>query len=180
MAYNLNNTQYPLAMFVQDIDDRRDGKKPKERYIVDQDYQRGFVWDEKRKRNLIFSLLMGLPIGVVVINDRIDYDENFTGTQGHIKFGKAVIDGKQRLSALRGFYNDEFSVPAEWFENTNLEAGFDKDEVFFTELSEKGQFWFSNRPIPVSVAHLENIEQERRVFDLINFGGVAQGETDNE
>lgn len=179
-TYTLNNTQYPLAMFVRDIDDRRDGKEPKERYIVNQDYQRGFVWDEKRKRNLICSLTMGLPIGVLVINDRTWNDDNFNGTQGHIPFGYAVIDGKQRLSAIREFYNDEFSVPADWFEEDRLEEGFDKEEVFFSELSDSGQLWFGNRPIPVSMARLETIEQERRIFDLINFGGVAQSESDND
>lgn len=172
-TYVMHNTQYPVSMLVQDINNGTDNETEPQ-YILDQDYQRGHVWDTQRKQNLICSITMGLPIGVLVINGRTWHDENFANTKGHIPFGKAVIDGKQRISAIRGFYSDEFSVPADWFEKNKLEHGFDRAEVYFSELSDAGKLWFGNRPVPVSVAQLENIEQERRVFELINFGGVDQ------
>ena len=175
---SLVSTATALLSFISAHEDAKSGREGM-RYISDQEYQRGLVWGQDRKKNLIFSILSGIPIGAIIVNDRFANADAFRAA-GYDSEVYAIIDGKQRISTVIEFYENGFPVPAEWFENTNLEAGFDKDEVFFTELSEKGQFWFSNRPIPVSVAHLENIEQERRVFDLINFGGVAQGETDNE
>jgi hypothetical protein len=34
------------------------------------EYQRGSVWTLEQRRNLIRSLIMGLPIGSIVLNDR--------------------------------------------------------------------------------------------------------------
>ena len=33
-------------------------------------YQRGIVWGETRQRNLIKSILLGIPIPSIIINDR--------------------------------------------------------------------------------------------------------------
>jgi hypothetical protein len=73
-------------------------------------YQRGSVWGVERKRNLIRSLLMGLPIGAVFLNSR------------HIMQPDRVVDGKQRIEAILDFLGDGLAVPAEWFAETDLIA----------------------------------------------------------
>jgi len=127
-------------------------------------YQRGDVWGVTRRRSLIRSLMLGVPIPALVINDR------FSAT-GDMSTGYAVIDGKQRITAFLMFYRDELKVDGELF---GLEG-----MVTFSELPENMQRHFSCLPIPVCEAQIKTIDGEREVFDLINFGGLAQGESDN-
>jgi Protein of unknown function DUF262 len=125
-------------------------------------YQRGEVWGLIRKRNLIRSILLGIPIPAIIVNDR------FSSSWGD----KIVaIDGKQRMTAILGFLAGDFSVPGEWFEMEGM--------ITFPELSLPQQRRFQQTPIPFCEGQLPNLEAEREVFELVNFGGVPQGESDN-
>lgn len=64
---------------------------------VNPDYQRNSVWTKPQKRNLIDSLIEGIPIPALYFN-KIDDD----------KFD--VVDGQQRLRTIEEFMNDEFSI----------------------------------------------------------------------
>lgn len=124
-------------------------------------YQRGLVWGGKRKVNLIRSLLLGLPIPAIMVNDR------FAAGWGQ---EIAVIDGKQRISTLLEWFMGTLQVPGEWFDATGL--------VRYTELPIRLQRFFKMNALPFTEAQLPSIEAEREVFDLINYGGVKQGEAD--
>jgi hypothetical protein len=136
-------------------------------------YQRGDVWGTKRRQNLIRSLMLGVPIPSIVVNDRLE--AKFFG-DGPIMY--AVIDGKQRITSLLMFLNDELLVPSEWFNEWHVET--DSELCSFKSLSKVGKRCFGNMPIAVSEGRLKTIEEEKEVFDLINFGGLAQGEVDSE
>lgn len=60
-------------------------------------YQRRHRWDNVRRSALIESFLINVPIPPVFLN------EDRTGRY-------SVIDGKQRLSAVTGFLNDEYKL----------------------------------------------------------------------
>jgi hypothetical protein len=81
-----------------------------------------------------------------------------------------VIDGKQRLTAIIMFLNDELSVDGKLF--------YMKGMVKYSDLDVPNQRKFRQTPIPFCEATLPDIESEIEVFELINFGGVPQGETD--
>lgn len=73
------------------------GKMKREKIILKHKLQRReSVWSNPNKSLLIDSLLRGyiVPPVYTIIEDGIQY----------------VIDGVQRLSTLKGFYNDEFSI----------------------------------------------------------------------
>ena len=73
------------------------GKMKREKIILKHQLQRReSVWSNPNKSLLIDSLLRGyiVPPVYTIIEDGIQY----------------VIDGVQRLSTLKGFYNDEFSI----------------------------------------------------------------------
>lgn len=125
-------------------------------------YQRGDVWGTARQRNLVSSLLLGVPIPSVVVNDRMaaNWGDDIV-----------VIDGKQRIGAILAFFESRLSVPAEWF-------GVDGSQVVYGDLVLPQRRRFNNLTLGVCEAALGSIEQERQVFDLINFGGLAQGESD--
>lgn len=68
-------------------------------------FQRPAVWSEAQKIRFIESAWMGFSLGEIVI------------TQTQDEFDGLVIDGQQRLTALRDYLNDEFPVfGARWSE----------------------------------------------------------------
>lgn len=134
-------------------------------------YQRGDVWGAIRQRNLIRSILLGVPIPSIIINDRFaaawnSEREKLTTDDECI----AVIDGKQRITAILAFLRGALNVPGEWFGMSGM--------VTFSELPMPRQRGFRQTPIQCCEGQLSGIEAEREVFELVNFGGVPQGESD--
>lgn len=60
------------------------------------DFQRGEIWDTKRRQRLIDTILRNwyVPAVHVVVEE----------------VGESVLDGQQRLATIRSFFNDEFTV----------------------------------------------------------------------
>ncbi len=125
-------------------------------------YQRGDVWGPIRQRNLIRSILSGIPIPSLIVNVR-DWDDDYS---------IAVIDGKQRMTAVLNFVDSQLDVPGEWF---GLGASHD---VFFRHLDKPKQSRFRHQTMGFSEGTLPDIDSEREVFELVNFGGVPQGQSD--
>lgn len=127
-------------------------------------YQRGDVWGPVRRVNLIRSLLLGIPIPSIIINDR----SMTQWPNDDLRF--AVIDGKQRLTTILMFLKSELAVPGEWVDLPG--------EVTFSEMPIVTQRKICNRPLAFSEGSLPTLEEEQLVFELVNFGGVPQGESD--
>lgn len=161
--YRVNNTARAVDFFCENP-----------RFDLHQPYQRGVVWGLRRQRNLIKSLLMGVPVPAVVLNNRLAAGFTHPGYDSDRCWSYAVVDGKQRVTALRGFLNNGFSVPHDWWDE-------DADgDVFFDDLAPRQQRGFKNTPIPVAEGQFATLETERELFDLLNFGGLSQGETDDD
>lgn len=73
---------------------RRIGKG---RYVLDPDFQRGFVWDPKKQSRLIESILMRIPLPVFYVAE--DSKGRFI-----------VVDGRQRLTTLQRFITGELQL----------------------------------------------------------------------
>lgn len=178
---SISNSARPVYTFIMDEKEHKDADKTDIKFpgfIYDQPYQRGHVWGEERKKKLVFSLVTGIPIGAIVINDRFQNAEKFIerGEQG---WCSAVIDGKQRIHAILDFVNNKFSVPAAWFDTENLNVSDDVENVYFKDLTVGAQSSFKTATtIPIAEAHVSTVEEEKEIFDLINFGGVNQGDSD--
>ncbi len=69
----------------------------RERFIMDPDFQRDFVWDPKKQSKLIESCVMRIPLPVLYVAQ---------GTDGRI----VVVDGLQRLTTFARFLNDKLSL----------------------------------------------------------------------
>lgn len=136
----------------------------RDRFDLNPPYQRGTVWDLSRRSNLIRSLLLGIPIGNIVLNHR--------GFQSETIF--AVVDGKQRIETMRRFVDGEFTVPAHWFSEQHLESGVRTGEASFADLSVIGRRYFENLLVPAVEANVSGIGREAEIFRLINTGGVEQ------
>jgi len=152
---------------------------------VDQPYQRGDVWDDNRRRLLIRSLVQGIPIGAIVVNDRFTakFHEPEYGPvrAANRNWAVAIIDGKQRFTTFVRWLRSELAVPASWFPASEIlrpEDGGDGPYVRLSGLVAPQSLHLRNTPVSVVEATVRTLAAERTIFDLINFGGVAQGEAD--
>jgi hypothetical protein len=154
---------------------------------VDQPYQRGDVWDDDRRRLLIRSLMQGVPIGAITVNNRFTakFHEPAYGpvrtAASNRNWAVAIIDGKQRFTAFVRWLRSELTVPASWFPASEVlcqEDTVDGPHVRLSGLVRYQGRRFGNIPVSVVEAVVQTLDEERGIFDLINFGGVAQGETD--
>jgi hypothetical protein len=132
--------------------------------LLDPPYQRGDVWGTKRRVNLIRSLMLGIPIPSIIINDR--FAAGWSDSLSCV-----VIDGKQRITSILLFLNDKLEVPAEWF-------GYPQGMLKFSQLPTPTQRGFRMHTLGFCEGQLDTLESEVEVFNLINFGGVAQGDSD--
>jgi len=106
---------------------------------LDAPYQRGSVWTDDQRRNLIKSLLMGLPIGTLVIS-ALPYRKGGASYR--------IIDGKQRIEAVRAFWGDRFSIPGWWFAPEDLQdPSWRSEDVLFSQLSQRGQRSIEHAPL---------------------------------
>lgn len=99
------------------------------------DFQRNLVWDNRRKSRLIESILLGIPIPVF-----------YMASDAESKLD--VIDGLQRLSAIRDFMENKFPLKdLEYLKSCN-DCYFDKIgsnhlDLKFTRRFKQSQFTFN-------------------------------------
>lgn len=109
-------------------------------------YQRGLVWTESDKRNLIDALVQGRSIGAITFAKN-DFGDEFL---------YEIVDGKQRLSALAEFVAD----------------GFSYQNIYFSELSEQEQSFFLNASVAVIDVSFSNDKEKIEYFIELNSAGV--------
>ena len=73
---------------------------------LDPEYQRRHRWDNKTSSRLIESLILNIPVPTVYISQDIDVDTETSDQE----FRYSVIDGQQRLTAIKNFLKDKFQL----------------------------------------------------------------------
>lgn len=150
-----------------------------DKYDLNPPYQRGAVWTEQQRHDLMQSLISGIPIGAVITNQR-----SYTTSENERVFGSphiyAVIDGKQRIETIQAFHRDEFAVPADWWSDRAIDPSRVSADgtVTYSALSDYGQRTFDMLPIPTEVAQVRSLRAEAMIFRLVNTGGTEQTEGD--
>jgi hypothetical protein len=160
---DLQNRNWPVEVFENW---RRSGL-----LVLDMPYQRGEVWGTKRRRNFILSLLRGIPTPSIVVNDRLRADFTDEGCNGY-----AIVDGKQRVTTILAFLDDRLSVPRDWFDD----GASSESLVVFSQLAIAVQRRFKGRPLATAETLVKTLAEEQTLFDMINYGGLAQGEIDDD
>lgn len=125
--------------------------------ILDPDYQRNYVWDNKRASLLVESILLNVPIPVIYVAE--DDDGCWL-----------VVDGLQRLSSLRRFFDNEFKL-------TSMELLKELNGQQFSTLNPKAQRILKNGIIRVIVIKAESHpEIKYDIFQRLNRGAVKLNE----
>lgn len=123
-------------------------------------YQRRLRWTRKKRSLLIESFLLNIPIPPVFLFEH-DYNEF------------EVIDGRQRLEAIKAFLANDFAL-------TGLEYWPELNRKRFNDLPSVLQKGLLRRSLPavVLLAETRNIEEDELdvrtvLFDRLNTGGVG-------
>jgi len=126
------------------------------------DLQRDKVWSLMQKRELIMSILIDRPIPNPSIMSVVD--RSVPGCTDDVY---QVIDGKQRLTAMADFYDNEFDL--------ELEGG----TYYFKDLPEDYQFKISRHRVIASTVEEDydkpfSDQDKIDWFNLVNFAGTDQ------
>lgn len=153
-------SDYPLdAVFVRteprSVGDVIDRIK-RERYILDPDFQRDFVWPASKQSKLIESCIMRIPLPVFYVAEAKD---------GRI----IVVDGLQRLTSFYRYINNQFRL-------TSLGGG-DPDEAhplegkLFKDLAISLQERILDTPLTMYILDAKAPERARLdIFERVNSG----------
>lgn len=125
------------------------GLKYDDKYIIPE-YQRDLVWKLKQKQDLIVSVLIDNPIGDFV----------FKETKFHLgaTFHYTVIDGQQRINALREFVTNQFPM---------------EDGRYFSDLKYWDQRRVFERRVMYYTVPNASLEVEIDIYLGRNKGGTA-------
>ena len=125
------------------------------------DFQRSYVWDKKRASKFIESLLMGIPVPGIFLY-RQENDEKML-----------IIDGLQRLSTLKAFYDGSFKGGG--FKLSGVHKKYEKKS--YEELAPEEKRKLDDIVIHATIIKAEdpvkkNSESVYLIFERLNTGGV--------
>lgn len=137
--------------------------------VVNRKYQRKLVWTEDEKESLIDSIIKGYPIPLILFAESTDAD-------GKVFY--EILDGLQRLNAIVGFVENEFSWKNKYFDVEQLaRAKQAEDEKIFTRqkdvevLSNAICANFLDYQLAVTSYKSEEETTTFEIFGRINSGG---------
>lgn len=141
------------------------------KYKLDPPYQRDMnVWSEEQKSFLIDTIFKNFPIPPIFLEQKIDSETGVTNYD--------VIDGKQRLSTIIGFINNEIPLPKEF--GNDIYGNKCLNGLYFNEIKKKSKededvkslvadFWAYS----ISIEYIENpdVKIVDNIFDRLNREG---------
>jgi Protein of unknown function DUF262/HNH endonuclease len=135
------------------------GKAKRGKLVVQPDFQRHFVWDNKKASRLIESALLSIPIPIIYISEEPDNKEY-------------VIDGQQRLTSFFSFLDGKFPDGAD-FRLTGLNVFQELNGKKYDSLPEKLQDtiqYFKLRTVTFKRDSDPDLKFE--IFERLNTGSV--------
>lgn len=126
-------------------------------------FQRPPVWTAEQNVRLVESLLLGISIGSIVVVDSLNME--MQNANLFAKTDRWLLDGQQRLRAIRGYLDNEFAV----FTGTPCEHRYsDLNEVELRRV----------RGFDISVIRVHTTDEAlcRDIYDRLNFGGTPHTE----
>ncbi len=120
--------------------------------ITDPDYQRKYVYDDKRASCLIESILIGIPIPVIYLAEE---DESVY----------SVIDGQQRITSFVRYLKNEFPL-------TGLKRLKSLNGLYFRELDKALQRRLNYQTLSAVCIEKDSQGLKYEIFSRLNLGAV--------
>ncbi|WP_294962406.1 DUF262 domain-containing protein [Sulfurimonas sp.] len=145
--YDYDTVEYPIGVIIQQYHDGIDNEDG-EIYIPD--YQREFVWADKRQSKFIESVILGIPIPYIF----------FADVEGRYE----IVDGSQRIRTLHAFLHNKLKLE-------NLDKLTNLNNFYFKDLSIVRQRRIKKKSLKM-IALSEKTDPEARfdLFERINTG----------
>lgn len=125
--------------------------------ILNPEYQRNYVWDNKKASLLIESILLNIPIPVIYASEEDDSSWN-------------IVDGLQRLNALKRFYDNNFKL-------SGLKILSELNNLKFEDLNPKASRILSNGNLRIILIFNDSHpEIKYDIFMRLNSGAVKLNE----
>jgi Protein of unknown function DUF262 len=134
------------------------------KYNMEPAYQRRSIWSTEKKSFFIDSILKNLPIPPIFLRVKLNEETGRTSYE--------VIDGKQRLTSILGYIENEFPCSSDQDDNIADENLAGK---YFSELSSadlvgyKKQFW--TYALPIEYIDVDDNKVIDSIFDRLNRNG---------
>ncbi len=139
--------EYPVEVIVQKY---MPGIKDEENELFVPEYQREFVWDEKRRSKFIESVMLGLPIPYLFTADCGERIE--------------IVDGSQRIRTLAAFLNNELILGD--LEKLKALNGFTYSDLILSR-----QRRFNRKTLRmIELTEKADADVRRDIFERINTG----------
>lgn len=159
----MDNIQpYTITSFGTDFDVDGLVKRMKRGQIAVPEFQRSYVWSDEKASRFIESLLLGLPVPLIfLVRERENSGGGEDGSQRLM-----VIDGNQRLTSLRRFYDDEFAL-----------KGVQKEYEgkLYSQLPAKYQLRLDDSVIRATIIEQDRLDDDNSIyyiFQRLNTGGM--------
>lgn len=120
--------------------------------ITDPDYQRKYVYDDKRASCLIESILIGIPIPVIYFADES------VGAY-------SVIDGQQRITSFVRYLKNEFPL-------SGLKKLQHLNGLYFKELDKPLQRQLNYKTLSIVCIEKDSENLKYEIFSRLNLGAV--------
>ena len=120
--------------------------------IVNPEYQRNYVYDDKRASLLVESILIGIPIPIIYLCEEDD------GIY-------SVIDGQQRIMSFTRYLKNDFSLCG----LTTLSA---LNGLFFRDLDKPMQRRLRAKSLKAICLDRDSQELKYEIFSRLNLGAV--------
>jgi len=145
--YDYSTVEYPIEVILQQY---KDGIENDENEIYIPDYQREFVWSEKRQSKFIESVILGIPIPYIF----------FADVDGRYE----IVDGSQRIRTLDVFLSNKLQLQ-------DLEKLTELNNFYFKDLTIIRQRRIKKKSLKM-IALGEKTDSQARfdLFERINTG----------
>lgn len=130
------------------------------------EYQRDLVWSEEQKTDLLDSVFNNIEIGKFTFLEKKYSDPDFDWNKGIFY---EVIDGKQRLSTIKDFFEDRFIYRGYKYSELSIKDKFHFNsysilKAFIPEPKDRKDVYkffviLNTAGVPVSKSHLEKIKK---------------------
>ena len=120
--------------------------------ITDPDYQRKYVYDDKRASCLIESVLIGIPIPVIYLAEEEDSVYS-------------VIDGQQRITSFVRYLKNEFPL-------TKLKKLKSLNGLYFKQLDKDLQRRLNYQTLSIVCIEKDSEHLKYEIFSRLNLGAV--------
>ena len=120
--------------------------------ITDPDYQRKYIYDEKRASCLIESILIGIPIPVIYLAEEEDSV-------------RSVIDGQQRINSFVRYLKNEYAL-------TGLKRLPALNGLYFRQLDKGIQRSLKRKTLSTVCIEKDSQGLKYEIFSRLNLGAV--------